>query len=85
MNNLPTAATVIFDLEEINMTASNDPQFDITAKHENKVDPFMFYNLSATMINQRIVDYSSQFLLLVYSAKNMSFHGEHVRIKYTGR
>ena len=83
MNNLPTAATVIFDLEEINMTASNKPRFTITAKHESIVDKL--YNLSATAVNQRVVDYSSQTLLVVYSAKNMSFHGEHVRIKYAGR
>mgnify|MGYP001801032514 CR=1 FL=1 len=85
MKNLPTAATVIFGLEEIDrgMTASNKPRFTITAKHESIV--VKLYNLSATAVNQRVVDYSSQTLLVVYSAKNMSFHGEHVRIKYTGR
>ena len=82
IGNLPKTATITFDLEEINMAASNEPRFTIAAKSVFALDEF--YRTTQAVVNQKVMVYSSRDLRVLYHAKNMSYHKEYVRIKYSG-
>ena len=86
IGNLPKTAAITFDLEEINMAASASytPRFTITAK-SSVLALDEFYRTSQAVVNQKVMVYSSRDLRVRYHAKNMSYHDEYVRIKYSGR
>ena len=86
IGNLPETAAITFDLEEINMAASASytPRFTITV-NSSVLALDEIYRTSQAVVNQKFMVYSSRDLRVRYHAKNMSYHDEYVRIKYSGR
>ena len=86
--NLPVTATVIFELENINMAASANPSFEINVgtgiKHDiGKV--IHSVNSSTTENQTQTVRFTgNKTLTATYRSKIPSYIKEYVRLKYKG-
>lgn len=80
--NLPTAATVIFNLEVVNMEASEDPYFSIKTEYDGTSEYFIHNNTSFENLTKRIS--GNRPLRIMYTLRDPSKAGEYVRVKYIG-
>ena len=86
IEGLPSSATVLFSLEVINMTASNESEFTIKSKKwydNNSVMREIFHTSSLVKSQiQRVSGINS--VTIKYATKDSSKGGEYVRLKYKG-
>ena len=77
------AATVVFNLEVINIPTSNDSLFTITAINgKTRQD---YYKTVVSVVNQTAEIHGSQTLEVDFQSKNITNNDGYVRIKYKGK
>ena len=87
IRGLPLSATVLFNLEVINMTASNGSLFIIESEQWPGNKP-VFHDIfrTSTFVNNQIQRVSGNHSITIkYVMRNSSKGGEYVRLKYEGK
>ena len=77
------AATVILNLEEINLSTSTDTFFTISALNRKARQDY--YKAVVSVVNQTTEIHGSQTLEVVYQSKVIPSNDGYARIKYKGR
>ena len=83
IGNLPMAATVILNLEEINLSTSTDTFFTISALNGKARQDY--YKAVVSVLNQTTEIHGSQTLEVAYQSKAIANNEVYLRIKYKGR
>ena len=84
IGNLPMAATVVFNLEEINLSTSIDSFFTIRAVNARQIRQD-YYKTVVSVVNQTAEIHSSQTLEVEYQSKGLADNKGYVSGKYKGR
>ena len=84
IGNLPMAATVVFNLEEINLSTSIDTFFTIRAMSATQVRQ-EYYKTVVSVVNQTAEIHGSQTLVVEYQSNLIANVEGYVCVKYKGR